>query len=182
MTSSRCFYIAQTYSVLKKYGESLALTSRANLYLRETRSNLQPLPDSSPNDHANLGFYPLVLDSVEQLERTISADELKLKHDWFTFNGGAVSSDAGVHKKPLFFDIAFNYVEVPTDRLQVRAGKAPVAPAPQPTPAPASASAAALAAPVDKKTSKAAVEKEPAPAPAPSGGLSSLLGGWWGRK
>ncbi|KDQ17713.1 hypothetical protein BOTBODRAFT_185806 [Botryobasidium botryosum FD-172 SS1] len=176
----RCFYIAKTYSVLKKYGESLALDSRAHLYLREARSTIDTSPTLSATDHANLGFYPLSSESIEQLEKDIAADELKFKDQWFTFNGGSVSTDPSAYKKPLFFDIAFNYAELPMERLLVRAGKAPPEPVPQP--AQAAAPAPTFAAPADKKVSKAAEEKAPPPSPAPASGLSSLLGGWWGRK
>ena len=87
------------------------------------------------------------------------------------------------YKKPLFFDIALNYINLDMERLQERAGKAPeeVRTAAVAAPAPQAA--------VEKKTqvSRAKVEEiERAATPEPSaqarGGLGSLLGGWWGRR
>ena len=80
----------------------------------------------------------------------------------------------------MFFNIALNYVELDMDRLSQRAGK-------QPAPSPAI--------PVAPKKQEAVLEKKAVPkakaeqvrllSPEPQapsrGGLSSLLGGWWGR-
>jgi len=92
----------------------------------------------------------------------------------FAYNGGSVDADIKSHKKLLFFDIALNYVQLDVDRLQERAGKKPVV-----------KSTYTKAEP--KQIARAKVEEEarpltPEPQATPSGGLSSLLGGWWGRK
>jgi signal recognition particle subunit SRP68 len=110
---------------------------------------------------------------LDGLEGDLSADGLLLKRDWFSYNGGSVDTDDKSHKKPLFFDIALNYVQLDMDRLQERAGRKP-----------ATKSTAAKAEP--KQVARAKVEEQrpatPEPQATPSGGLSSLLGGWWGRK
>lgn len=96
------------------------------------------------------------------------------KKDWFAFNGGSPDADNKSYKKLLFFDIALNYVQLDMEQLQTRAGKKPAA--------------TSTAAKVEPKAITRAkveeIERAPTPEPQaiPSGGLSSLLGGWWGRK
>jgi len=80
----------------------------------------------------------------------------------------------------LFFNIALNYVELDIDRLSQRAGKRPV-PGPALPVAPKKQEAV-----LEKKAApKAKAEQVRSPSPEPQapsrGGLSSLLGGWWGR-
>jgi len=116
--------------------------------------------------------------------------------DWYAHNGGQLEVDsAGVkaapHKKPLFFDVAFNYVELPMDRLLARASKGGATPA-KPTVAPVPAAKAAAAEPAgegrkDREKRSTKVEEEALPEvkivqSAPSLGLGGILGGWWGRK
>lgn len=169
----RCLYLARSYAPLKRYADALTLTQSAHLHLREARTMLSDVPADSPALPA-LRFHALqATPHLATLESELSADELKYKRDWYTFNGGAASTQPGSgDHKPLFFDIALNYVQLPMDKLLERAGKAP-APAPK---------VVAKAAAVQKEE-----PKPPTPPPvqetAPArGGLSSLLGGWWGRK
>jgi signal recognition particle subunit SRP68 len=130
------------------------------------------------------------------VEATISTDGTKYKRDWFAYNGGSVTKDPKGHKKPLFFDIALNYVELDMDRLLERAGKAPAAPVPAPVPVaapkprPAQPQAVKAESTQEKKPvgqQKAKVEETqarpetPQPSAPSKGGLSTLLGGWWGR-
>ncbi|KZT68786.1 hypothetical protein DAEQUDRAFT_751133 [Daedalea quercina L-15889] len=171
----RCRYLAQCYSPLKKYAEALTLTQHASIHLRSARSTLSILADS---DSDPITFYPLLTADVDRLDTKVTEDSTEYKRDWFTFNGGSVDEEARkMFKKPLFFDIALNYVKLDIDRLQERAGKV-VEKAPH---------QAAVAPVVEKKvTARAMEEIERAPTPEPStssrSGLSSLLGGWWGRK
>ena len=119
------------------------------------------------------------------MDGEISRVSSELKRDWFTFNGGSPTPDNESYKKPLFFDIALNYVELDMDRLQRRAGKEP-----PPTPAPVEILRPQPQPPQAQKglTAKAKAEQITSPAtPEPKtetshGGLSNLLGGWWGRK
>jgi signal recognition particle subunit SRP68 len=156
---------------VKRYAEALALIQHANIHLRETRSIL------STSDSITLGnpsYYPLTDTNFNAHEGELTADGLLFKRDWFAYNGGSVDANNASHKKPLFFDIALNYVQLDTDRLQERAGKKP-----------AVKSATTKAEP--KQIVRAKVEEEerlltPEPQATASGGLSSLLGGWWGRK
>jgi signal recognition particle subunit SRP68 len=169
----RCLYLARCYPPVKRYAEALTLVQHANIHLRETRTVLST-SDSDPITSRTPSYYPLTNTDFDGLEGDLSADGLLFKRDWFAYNGGSVDADYKSHKKPLFFDIALNYVQLDMDRLQERAGKKPVV-----------KSTDAKAEP--KQIARAKVEEEarpltPEPQATPSGGLSSLLGGWWGRK
>ncbi|KAI0271579.1 hypothetical protein BC834DRAFT_860324 [Gloeopeniophorella convolvens] len=178
----RCRYLALTYIPVKRYGEALTLLQRGTIHLREARTALSTTAEADPIASGDPAFYPLAPGALEQLDAELAADAAQHKADWFTHNGGAIGADNRTYKKPLFFDVALNYVQLDMDRLQARAGKKP-APAAVVAPAPVRAEPA-----VDKRpVAKAKVEEVLRPAtPEPSahakGGLSSLLGGWWGRQ
>jgi signal recognition particle subunit SRP68 len=181
----RCRYLALTYVPVKRYGEALTLTQRSNIHLREARSVLSTI-DTDPIVDGDPSFFPLASEDFDELDREVTEDSNRFKSDWFAYNGGSPSADNKEYKKPLFFDVALNYVQLDVDRLQERAGKKKPAPA---FLAPAPVHAAEEAAAADKRpTTKAKVEAierpatpEPSSAPAKSG-LSTLLGGWWGRR
>ncbi|KAH8992061.1 hypothetical protein EDB92DRAFT_1859621 [Lactarius akahatsu] len=178
----RCRYLALTYVPVKKYGEALTLVQRSNIHLREARSMLSTV-HSDPILNGDPAFYPIAADDLDLLDKELAEDGSRFKNDWFTYNGGSLSVENKDYKKPLFFDIALNYVQLDMNRLQERAGKQPqraiLAPAPIRTEVPTA----------DKRpVAKAKLEEIQRPAtPEPSasaagGGLSSLLGGWWGRR
>jgi signal recognition particle subunit SRP68 len=179
MCSRRCLFLSRSYAHLKRYAEALSLHRSGSLHLREARSVASTLsaPDvPTPADT----FYPLPSAQVDALEKEADADALAAKTAWYALNGGAPDSAVGpgTHKKPLFFDIALNYVKLDMDALERRAGRTPAAPAP-------ASAAPRMAQPVQEKKVAAEVERAETPEPAPakqSGGLGSLLGGWWGRK
>ena len=182
---SRCFFLARCYTPLKRYAEALALVQRSQLHLREARSIISVVLEGDPELTPAISFYPLTEPDCDKLDEGISRVSSELKRDWFTFNGGSPTPDNDSYKKPLFFDIALNYVELDMDRLQQRAGKGP-----PPTPAPIKILQPQAHLPQAQKglTTKAKAEQIASPAtPEPKaetsrGGLSSLLGGWWGRK
>lgn len=174
----RCLFLSRSYAAVKKYAESLALIRHAQIHLREARS-LMSTAGSDPISSGSPDFSPLSAEAVNKLDTELASDGLKFKKAWFAFNGGQIDPDSSkTYKKPLFFDIALNYVQLDMDRLQARAGKQPAAPA---------AKAVPSAVPEKKAPARAKVEEieraaTPEPQAAPSrGGLSSLLGGWWGR-
>ncbi|KAJ8520346.1 hypothetical protein ONZ45_g2820 [Pleurotus djamor] len=176
----RCLYLAKCYTPLKKYAEALILTQKANIHLREARSALSIIGDD-PINNSEPKFYILAESDHVKLETDLAEDVLRFKKEWFAFNGGAASSENTGYKKPLFFDIALNYVQLDMDRLQERAGKAPPKPPTIVAPVPVAAKASE-----PKKSQAAKVVEEvrpatPEPTQVPRGGLSSLLGGWWGR-
>lgn len=183
--------MARAYVAAKKYAEALALIQHATIHIREAQSSLSllPSPSEDPISTSELPFYKLEAESISELQAELDAEGLQYKKDWFTYNGGDATGkvDRQSYKKPLFFDIALNYVELDMDRLQTRAGKKVTAPtpavvSPQPQRAPAASTDTKSA------TSRAKVEEivrpmTPEPSAEPTkGGLSSLLGGWWGRK
>ncbi|KAI9460210.1 hypothetical protein BJY52DRAFT_288169 [Lactarius psammicola] len=178
----RCRYLALTYVPVKKYGEALTLLQRSNIHLREARSMLSTV-QTDPISNGDPAFYPITADDLDQLDKELTEDGSRFKNDWFTYNGGSPSVENKDYKKPLFFDIALNYVQLDMNRLQERAGKQPQR----------EIRAAAPIRPEDptadkRPVAKAKVEEIQRPAtPEPSasatgGGLSSLLGGWWGRR
>ncbi|KAG1832905.1 hypothetical protein DFJ58DRAFT_229342 [Suillus subalutaceus] len=166
----RCSYLAQCYVAVKKYAEALSLIQHATIYLRETRSTLSIFSED-PISSGSPAYYPLTSSDLDALESTITQDGLTIKNEWFAYNGGSIDADNKTYKKPLFFDIALNYVQLDMDRLQERAGKAS-APALVP----------AQAVPAKSRLEEVARPKTPEPQAPARGGLSSLLEGWWGRK
>jgi signal recognition particle subunit SRP68 len=141
-------------------------------------------------------FFPLANQDLDQLDKELTEDSDRFKNDWFAYNGGSPSADNKDYKKPLFFDIALNYVQLDVDGLQERAGKKKSAntninvPQQPVVLAPALVRAAEESAPADKRPiaakAKEEIERPETPeqsvAPARGGGLSTLLGGWWGRQ
>ncbi|KAI0791770.1 hypothetical protein C8Q75DRAFT_805375 [Abortiporus biennis] len=193
----RCRYLSRCYTPVKKFAESLTLLQHGTIHLRETTSLLSLLDIDPINSSEDFSFYPLSINSmVKGLEEELSNDNLQTKKDWFAYNGGNIDPESGkTHKKPLFFDIALNYVQLDMDRLQERAGKKleekKVASTTGATSRSSSSSLAPLGKPEkeEKKstTSKTAkveeIDRGLTPEPStPKAGLSSLLGGWWGRK
>lgn len=181
---NRIMYLARTYSYLEKYAEALALTAKAHIYIREAQSLLS----TSTADAS--GSYPVTPTDISTFERELASDELKTKMDWYAYNGGKIDAlgkaQPSAHKKPVFFDVAFNYVELPMDRLLQRAGKAP---APSAVVAATGSSRPGTAAEEKEKRSaklemEEAKEKEEVKAveTRASSGFSGILGGWWGRK
>ncbi|KZT08944.1 uncharacterized protein LAESUDRAFT_675461 [Laetiporus sulphureus 93-53] len=177
----RCRYLARCYAPLKRYAEALTLSQHATIHLREARSVLSVIADTDPIASNSSPFYSLTAADIDQLEEEVTQDSEGYKSDWFAFNGGVVGDDGRSYKKPLFFDIALNYVKLDMDKLQERAGKKVE------TARPVQEAAPVAQVPERKAVAKAKAEEvERAPTPEPSasarGGLSSLLGGWWGRK
>ncbi|KAH6917676.1 hypothetical protein BKA70DRAFT_1382472 [Coprinopsis sp. MPI-PUGE-AT-0042] len=185
----RCIYLARCYAPQKKFAEALSLLRNGSIHLRETTSTLS-LSDTDALNTTNPNFMPIDSNTVKDLEEMLAADGSRHKREWFAHNGGSVSKDPKEYKKPLFFDIALNYVELPMDRLLERAGKAPppapvpAAPAVQPKQQPKQQPKAE---PVQEKKAPAKAKAEesrpstPQPQAQSRGGLSSLLGGWWGK-
>ncbi|KAG9310266.1 hypothetical protein JVU11DRAFT_9384 [Chiua virens] len=161
----RCLFLAQCYATTKKYGEAMALIQHTTLHVRETRSVLGSLAGlSTPADTS----YPVGTALVDELDSALSAAAVETKNEWFAYNGGTLDGDTKTYKKPLFFDIGFNYVQLDMDRLLERAGKAPAKEERE--------------VPPGKSRLEEVMRPETPESAAPAkGGLSSLLGGWWGR-
>lgn len=170
----RALHLARAYAdgLHKRYAEAVSLTQRGQLHIREARSTLSILAADALS-LPQLRFYPVDAATLQEVEGQLTRDEEKYKKEWFGYNGGivgAVKNGDQKHKKPLFFDIAFNYVEPPMDQLRVRAGLPP--------------REEEVGESVKAKAEKEEEHEETAPVatePAPRGGLSGLLGSWWGR-
>ncbi|KZV74790.1 hypothetical protein PENSPDRAFT_625536 [Peniophora sp. CONT] len=177
-SARRCLYLSRCYSPVKKYAEALTLVQRGQIHLREASSTFSTL-EADPITQGSPSFFPLSPDELATLGSELDADAASLKSSWFAFNGGAVKPTADGFKKPLFFDIALNYVQLDMDRLEERAGKPKKATPAVPVPVRPDT--------VQEKKSKVEAEisrtatPEPSAAPARSG-LGNLLGGWWGKQ
>jgi len=196
----RLLYLSRTYGTLKRYAEALSLTAKAHIYLREARSNLSTSDTVQDGIKAEEAYRPLTLDDVSRFEEELTKEESTLKLDWYAFNGGAASSlPQDKHKNLMFYDVAFNYVELPMERLQTRAGGQAGAKTGVTAKAPPGVSTEAGRAIAQQTTSGPTTENgkrerrmtkvEEAP-PTPdvkivqSGGfgIGGILGGWWGRQ
>ncbi|RDB29057.1 Signal recognition particle subunit SRP68 [Hypsizygus marmoreus] len=184
--AKRCLYLARSYAPIKRYAESLTLTQHAHIHIRETYSSLG-MASSDPISLSTPSFFPLADTDCKDLEAALAQDGLRFKMDWFAWNGGRVGAEQENGKKfekPLFFDVALNYVELDMEGLLARAGKKPV-----PVVGERKAAVPVQVVPLEKKPSgRAKVEEDRAGTPEPEvqaaparGGLSSLLGGWWGK-
>ena len=193
-------YLSRTYGTLKRYAEALSLTAKAHIYLREARSILSTSDTVQDGVKAEKGYCPLTLDDVSRFEEELIKEESTLKLEWYAFNGGAATSlPQDKHRKPMFYDVAFNYVELPMERLQARArgqvgAKAGVTPKTPPgVTTNAGRAIAQQTSPVptaeNGKRERRMTKVEEAP-PTPdvkivqSGGfgIGGILGGWWGRQ
>ena len=178
---TRCLYLARCYAPGHKYVEALSLIQFANIHLRETHSVVSSL-DFDPVTSEYLVYYPLLDKSLEKFENDLSALGLQLKNDWFAHNGGSADPDNKSYQKPLFFDIALNYVQLDMHRLQERAGKKPLVPHKTNL----NVSSGIIEQQPERKQAARPKAKEvraetPEPQPPARSGLGSLLGGWWGR-
>jgi len=165
----RCLFLARSYGSpsRKSYGEALALTQRALLDLREAHNASYTL-ENSP-ELASIAV-PSPADLVT-LEQQLLEEERKYKAEWFNMNGGKVSLGLikEQHQKPLFFDIALNYIEPNTDAIHARTEDTNSLVA-ETTPAQGSVDPESVAA--DSSQSESVATSR----------LGGILGGWWGRK
>lgn len=193
MHPGRCLFLAHCYSPLKKYAEALALLQHASIHIRETSNTLSILTHDpiSTDSNQKSSFFSLSSSDVKLLEDQLTEDSLQYKRDWFSYNGGSTTKNPKEYEKPTFFNIALNYVPLNMEQLLKKAGKEPSAPvAAAPAKAPASAAKAAKPTqaentmekkPVARTKVEAARPTTPEPQSSARGGLSSLLGAWWGR-
>ncbi|TRM62912.1 hypothetical protein BD626DRAFT_569492 [Schizophyllum amplum] len=167
----RCLYLSRCYAPLKKYAEALSLLQHANIHIREAR---QQLADPEAASSTSVDLPP---DDLDALDAALAKDALKYKRDWYAYNGGSLNLSAHkTHKKPVFFDIAMNYVPYDVEKMYARAGKEP----PVREEVPAAETTTKSKEQIEERPQTPVEGHEQASAPQ-RGGLSSLLGGWWGR-
>jgi len=178
--AKRCRYLSLAHAGIKNYASAIALNSSAQIHLREAESLDDPSTSSSPPEVSFFRLDPQ--QDVKTLEGLLDDDAQQLKKEWFTHNGGVVDSQ-GKHKKPLFFDVAFNYIESPLDRIQARAGKVPLVVAPPKNPGgeKTSGSKPTARGRVDVDDTEEEIIAPTVPAQG-AGGITGFLGSWWGRK
>jgi signal recognition particle subunit SRP68 len=180
----RLFHLARLHCVhpAPSYASAVQLLSRASDLLRQARTQLE-----TPDVPIEETITSIPSSSLDDLESRISTLDHTAKRSLF---GERVT-------KPVFFDTAFNYIDLPMDDLLVRAGKAEAAPV---TTAKAAVDASVKLAgktveKVAKEGLKAAAEavqrsarttRESTPAVGDNEeggtGQKGWLGGWFGRK
>ncbi|XP_053565195.1 signal recognition particle subunit SRP68 [Bombina bombina] len=146
----RCFFIAQSYVLVKKWSEALVLYDRVLKYAKEvqakskgSKNSLKELPDVQELImQVNAEKYSLqaaaILDSRDTPEEVSPAQvkdnkPLCERLDSFSLDPTLVSKHASLVRfppdfqpipcKPLFFDLAFNHVTLPSleDKLEQKA-------------------------------------------------------------
>jgi signal recognition particle subunit SRP68 len=197
MSFSRCLKLAQMHAILlptPSYSSAIQLTNQATTYLERSRASLFPSGVESEEDPVQEPVHNVQSTDLEQLKQDLRDLETAAKRAWF----------GQVVKKPLFYDTAFNYVDLPMDALERLAGRAssePVAPAAipsviekvaQPVVAAAQAVTEKLGLPADAVPARIAREsrqREATPGPADETSdekeqpkSSGWFGGLWGGK
>ncbi|GJJ13873.1 hypothetical protein Clacol_008130 [Clathrus columnatus] len=172
--AQRTLHLAEIYAhqTQRRYAEAVTLTQRGQLHMREAKTMIRLLTGQvSPH----LEFYPITTEMVSEMEARLAEFEEKCKREWFGYNGGVVRErkPEGKHEKPVFFDIAFNYVEPPIERLRKRAGLPPLAPGDEVSPVVVAPKAKAELEGQPEKIKEKEEEKVNR-----SGGLTGFLGSW----
>lgn len=153
----------------------MQLLERSSRLISQSRSSLFELGIPLEEE-----IIPLTAEQVETLSKQIAALNNSAKRALF----------AERIPKPIFFDTAFNYIDMPMDDLLVLAGKQP-APAASAAPLQKITQTAAATVPaaeqavnsaVNAVKSRATRETTPAVEEQPEGGKpKGWLGGWFGR-
>ncbi|EJT98886.1 hypothetical protein DACRYDRAFT_118202 [Dacryopinax primogenitus] len=164
--AKRIEYLARLYGSQTQYAEALALLERGHFYLR----TLSPSLSSTKPSPAELAFYPLPSLLIQTLTQGIEQLQLKLKKEWY----------AATHKKPVFYDIAFNYIDQPLERIRARAGLAPEQS--QQVTSPVAGAKGTKPAEVEKRQQVEHEEVKEEVKPQHPSGWSGYLGGWWGKR
>ena len=116
LNSSRCFHLARLHCIhpTPSYSSAVQLLSRAVLSTRQARSSL--FESDIPIQE---GIVDLPASSVDELSSNNDKLDLAAKRALF----------AERVPKPVFFDTAFNYIDMPLDELLELAGKKEAVPA-----------------------------------------------------
>ena len=114
--SCRCFHLARLHCIhpTPSYASAVQLLSRAFLSTLQARSSL-----FEPDIPLQETIVEVTPTSMDELSSNIDKLDLAAKRALF----------AERVAKPVFFDTAFNYIDMPLDELLVLAGKQEAAPA-----------------------------------------------------
>lgn len=96
------------------YSSAIQLTNQASTYLDRSRASLFPSGIESDEDPVQEPVHDVKSTDLEQLQQDLRDLENAAKRAWFS----------QVVKKPLFYDTAFNYVDLPMEALERLAGRA----------------------------------------------------------
>lgn len=170
-TAIRCYHLARLHCVhpTPSYASAVQLLERSS-------RNVSSARDALSTGGLKEEIVPLTTDQVDELGAKVDALALAAKRALF----------AHTVTKPVFYDSAFNYIDLPMEDLLDLAGKGlPKVDAPKPiaAPVPVPAKAAAKAVPAREKR-EATPQPTPAEeeeAPAAGGAKKGWLGGWFGR-
>lgn len=99
------------------YPSAIQLTNQASAYLDRSRASLFPSGAES-EDPVQEPVRPVKVAELDALQQDLGQLETAAKRAWF----------GQVVNKPLFYDTAFNYVDLPMDALEQLAGRASAQP------------------------------------------------------
>ncbi|WWC85681.1 uncharacterized protein L201_000547 [Kwoniella dendrophila CBS 6074] len=106
----RCFYLARLHCLHPEpsYSSSVALIQKADISVNQSRSLLI----NPPNELEEV-IVPITKEQIENLENDLRVLDISAKKGLYSQN----------IEKPVFFDMAFNYIDIPFDQLEVLSGK-----------------------------------------------------------
>jgi signal recognition particle subunit SRP68 len=110
----RLLKLAQLHVLLPEpsYPPAVHIASRSQEYVLEAKQCAETLAEDQDL------FYQLRVKDVTRIETQVDVLDRGIKRAWF----------ATTNKKPIFFDLAFNYVDLPMDDLEKAAGREPSKP------------------------------------------------------
>ena len=116
LVHTRCLRLAQMHAILlptPSYSSAIQLTNQATNYLNRSRASLFPSGITAIEDAVQEPVREVTSTDLEHLQQDLRDLENAAKRAWF----------GQVIKKPLFYDTAFNYVDLPMDALERLAGR-----------------------------------------------------------
>ena len=174
-----CQYLGSVYGLLESFEKALIINDHASLYVRQARSALSL--EGVADEEGSLG--PLSTADLDEVDSHIKSQRDRLSKDWFAHVSDAerkpsgdleevglselsLQSKASEKKKPLVFDISYNYaVEADLARIGARArGEVQEEPKVAPTP-----------------VEPTPIEVDDTPAPKPSAPARKGIWGLFGR-
>lgn len=100
------------------YPSAIQLTNQASTYIGQSRASLFPSGAESEEDPIREPVRPVKMSDLDGLQTDLENLENAAKRAWF----------GQVVNKPLFYDTAFNYVDLPLEELERIASRGPASP------------------------------------------------------
>lgn len=165
--ATRCYHLARSHCIhpTPSYASAVQLLERADKFTQQA--------SDAQEGEVEEEVVHLTKEQVDDLAKKVSALEHAAKRALF----------AQTVSKPIFYDGAFNYIDLPMDELLVKAGRSDPKPAEpvkiqQPKAVPAKTKAAPA---VREKTREATPQPDPQDEQDQEQGKKGWLGGWFGR-